>query len=106
MDRLQVAEFRVSFRALTAPTEVIRYGETIGTWYPGEREELPPVDERLAELEAEIARLKGLLDQPAKVPARATGPVYAVPAVAVRAGPRPFSPAPKPETKPKPGTKK
>jgi hypothetical protein len=90
MDRLQVAEFRVNFRTLTAPTEVIRYGETIGTWYPGEREELPPVDERLAELEAEIARLKGLLDTPAKV-AATTGPVYA--------GPRPITPVPKPGSK-------
>ena len=38
MDEVQVAEFRTNFGKLDAPTRVVRYGRTVGDWYPGGHE--------------------------------------------------------------------
>ena len=38
MDEVQVAEFRTNFGKLDAPTRVVRYGRTVGDWYPAGHE--------------------------------------------------------------------
>jgi len=106
-----VAEFRVQFRDLTEPTEVVRYGRTVGTYYPAGTipvyiEELPETDPRIVELAAEVERLKAALDFIGATNTAPTSNVFA-PLRAVRASAKPdrsannapFTPVPHPGRK-------
>ena len=109
LDKLLVAEFRVQFRDLTEPTEVVRYGRTVGTYYPAGTipvyiEEEPETDPRIVELAAEIERLKATIAEARPPIGLPKSNVYP-PLRAVRAEARPgannapFTPVPHPGRK-------
>ena len=92
MKTIASREFQSSYQRLVEPVVVKAKSRTLGTWYPkGTEPEETPVS-LTVERDGSISAISGgTLEGVVR-----TGPIISKPTVAVRAGVRPFSPAPKP----------